>query len=615
MDELSRLIDWANQNEGLLQALAMLGGIAAVLVSIRRQRSEASARSQAEQPVPSLLVVRPVIEEREALAPIISGFGGELEDVEGALVAAFSDADDAARAALRVQAHLEAEKAPEREILLVERSSEIPGERPEHRGAVRATIGIRRALRDATDLRVRERGPSGVPFVVRATTPLDLARPWVLPIVGACFLAAGLLWLAAEDDSRFAGFSGPAIAVFPFENLSGDPEQDLLARGLVEDLTTRLARWRHFPIMGRSSIVEIATREPDARFNVGLGAELGADYFVEGSVRRSSDVLRISAKLVEVRSGRHVWSGAYDRPYASLLEIQDEISQAIAATLVSNLDELEARLASRSNPEDLDAWGNTQRGWWHFYRETPEDNKLAREFFERAIAQDGSWGQPHAGVSLTHYKDRAHLWTDNPGRSLDRMISSAQRAIELDGTDAAAHHALGHAYSMSGLTGRMIGAFSRSVELNPSDPMANNCLGAHLGHVGELDQAVDHLRRALALSPQDPRAALFLFNLASAYFGAGEYPKALDWAERSLTRQPSANAYQIVAASLAHLGRIEEAESALAELTRLRPGLSPAAIRHYYAAADPGHAARLIEGLQLAGWVPPEDDKGVYPQM
>ena len=176
--------------------------------------------------------------------------------------------------------------------------------------------------------------------------------------------------------------------------------------------------------------------------------------------------------------------------------------------------------------------------------------------------------------------------------------------------DAAAHHALGHAYAMSGRTDRMIGAFARGVELNPSDAMANNCLGAHLGQIGELDRAVEHLNRARALSPLDPRMVTFQFNLASAYFAAEHYIEALEWAERSLSQRPGAAAYQISVASLALLGRIDEAQAALEELLRLRPDLSPAAIEQFYSAADPELAMRLIEALMLAGWEPPETDVG-----
>ncbi len=412
------------------------------------------------------------------------------------------------------------------------------------------------------------------------------------------------------------GFSAPAIAVIPFDNLSDADDPDLFAAGLVEDLTTRLARFGSFPVIARNSAFEIAARAQGLPLDIAeVGEELGARYVVEGSVRRVEDRVRITAQLIDSLSGRHVWAESYDEPYRELLALQENISRSIAAALVSNLEDFEGREAAGQDPEDLGAWSNTQRGWWHYYRETREDNAEARRFFERAIEQEPTWAQPHAGLALTHYKDRAHLWSESPGRSLDGLIDAAQRAVALGASDNAAHHALGHAYAMSGRTGRMIGAFTRGVELNPSDAMANNCLGAHLGQVGKTDEAVEHLNRALALSPQDPRAGTFLFNLASAHFAAGNYEAALERAEASLARMPSANAYQVAAASLAHLGRLDEARDALGELVRLRPDGTPEAIRHYYAVAKPDLVERMVEGLMLAGWDPPDTAAKVYPTM
>jgi len=445
-------------------------------------------------------------------------------------------------------------------------------------------------------------------------------RALVAAVVAATGLAAFALWWSAwpraPTHGTIAGFAAPAIAVLPFDDLSNDRDQDLFAAGLVEDLTTRLARWGDFPVIARNSVFEIASRTPSVPLDIEeVGRQLGARYVVEGSVRLVDEQVRITVQLIDALSGRHVWANAYDRPYQELLALQEEISRSVASTMVSSLADFEGREARQRDPEDLDAWSNTQRGWWHFYRETREDNAVARSFFERAIEQEPLWGKPHAGLALTHYKDRAHLWTRFPGLSLDSLIASAERAVALDETDAAAHHALGHAYAMSGKTSRMIGAFERGVELNPSDAMANNCLGAHLGLVGDLDRAVEHLNRAVALSPQDPRSATFLFNLASAHFAAGRYADALEWAEKSLSQQPGANASEIAVASLALLGRIDEARDALGELLRLRPDLSPAAVKQFYKAANPDLAARLIEGLELAGWDPPKDVGGVYPQM
>ncbi len=586
---------------------------------------------------------------RALLGARARAYGGEVVDENGdELVLSFASAVDAVNCALAVQAEGIGDDAALRigihvgDVLFeggrvygdgVNLAARVRPFAPE--GGVCVSDEVEHALRNQPNV---ELTPLGTPALKNVDRPVPLFavagdalppaprrwRPARRTLLVGVAVAAGIaaLGLARLQSSRapgsgaIPGFTAPAIAVLPFDNLSDGTDPELFAAGLVEDLTTRLARWGRFPVIARNSVFEVASRTPGVPLDVaGVGEELGARYVVEGSVRRVDDQVRITVQLIDAETGHHVWAEHYDEPYESLLSLQEAMSRSVAAALVSSLDEFEARQALQEDPESLDAWRNTQRGWWLYYRETPEDNAEARRFFERAIEQEPLWAPPHAGLALTHYKDRAHLWSASPGRSLDGLIASAERAVALGSGEPAAHHALGHAYAMSGKTSRMIGAFARGVELNPSDAMANNCLGAHLGHVGELDRAVEHLTRALALSPRDPRSATFLFNLASAHFATERYEEALRWAEASLARRPNANASQVAAASLALLGRLDEARDALVELLRLRPELSPAAIAHYYAVADPDLAIRLVEGLELAGWDPPEAVGKVFPQM
>ena len=579
---------------------------------------------------------------RAVLEARARGYGGEVVDENGdELVLSFASAVDAVNCALAVQAEA-GDGLPLRigihvgDVLF--KDGRVYGDgvnlaarvRPfAEPGGICVSDEVEHAIRSHPNIEVVALGAPALKNVDRSVQ-LFAVRGEALPpprprtvqrhrrfvvaaVVAVAVLAAVAVWWfglpRAPGRGMIAGFGAPAIAVLPFDNLGDDADRDLFAAGLVEDLTTRLASWGDFPVIARNSVFEIASRNPGRPLDITeVGRELGARYVVEGSVRRADDQLRVTVQLIDALSGHHVWAKSYDQTYQELLALQDEISRSIASTLVSSLTDFEGREALRRAPDDLDAWSNTQRGLWHYYRETREDNAKARAFFERAIEQEPLWGRPHAGLALTHYKDRAHLWTGLPRLSMDALIASAQRAVTLDEMDAVAHHALGHAYAMSGRTDRMIGAFARGVELNPSDAMANNCLGAHLGYIGELDRAVEHLNRARALSPLDPRMAAFLFNLASAYFAVERYADALEWSERSLSQRPAADAYQIAVASLALLGRIEEAQAPLAELLRLRPDLSPRAIEQFYAAADPELPMRLIEGLELAGWELPETD-------
>ena len=587
---------------------------------------------------------------RDVLRPLAQRYGGEVVDENGdELVLSFTSAVDAVNCALAVQAEGLGDADVELRIgihmgeVLFEqgrvygdsvnlasrvRPFAAPGgicvsDEVEH--AIHSQPNVEVVSLGTPDLKNVDRpvqlyAVHGEPLPPRTRSVRRASRLKVAAVAVGAVLAALVGWwigsLRGPERGMIPGFVAPAIAVLPFDNMSDDTDQELFAAGLVEDLTTRLASWREFPVIARNSVFEVAARNAGAPLDVAdVGAELGARYVVEGSVRRQGDRLRVVVQLIDALTGHHVWAQTYDQTYGNLLDLQDDISRAIASAMVPRLAQFEGRQALQQEPEDLDAWRNTQRGWWHYYRETREDNAEARAFFERAIEQEPRWGQPHAGLALTHYKDRAHLWTRFPGLSLDALIVSAERAVALDAMDASAHHAMDHAYAMSGKTDRMLAAFAQGVELNPSDAMANNCFGAHLGQVGDVDRAVEHLNRARALSPRDPRTGTFLFNLSVAYFAVEEYAPALDWAERSLSQLPGPDAYQIVAASLALLGRFEGAQASLEELLRLSPDLSPAAVGHLYSAGKPDLAERLIEGLKLAGWKPAETDGGVFLRM
>jgi tetratricopeptide (TPR) repeat protein len=267
------------------------------------------------------------------------------------------------------------------------------------------------------------------------------------------------------------------------------------------------------------------------------------------------------------------------------------------------------------DPRNLDAWAHAQRGWWHYNQETREDNAQARASFLRAIEREPHWGWPHAGLALSHFKDASRGWTDTPEESIAALVQAAERAVALDDRDGAAHHALGHAYAMSEQPDKMIASFELGAELNPSDAMATKCLGAHLAIVGRSEEAIHHLNRAIAISPRDPWMFGFLLNMSWAHFAARDYGEALEWAERSIQQRPNPAAYQVVVASLAHLGRLDVAKASLDELLRLQPDLSIEGLEQFFASADPDFPRRLVSGLQQAGWKPPRRKRGPFFKM
>ena len=198
------------------------------------------------------------------------------------------------------------------------------------------------------------------------------------------------------DPLTVPGFEGrPAIAVLPFDNLSGDPEQEYFADGIAEDLITRLSASRWFPVIARNSSFTYKGKAVDVKQ---VGRELGVRYVVEGSVRKAEDRIRISAQLIDATTGAHVWAETYDRELRDIFGLQDEITQAIVTSMHPELERLEQERAVRRDPVTLDAWDCILRGWWHLWNYTEGGILAAQRSFERAIELDP--------VSYTHL--RAH---------------------------------------------------------------------------------------------------------------------------------------------------------------------------------------------------------------
>jgi adenylate cyclase len=404
----------------------------------------------------------------------------------------------------------------------------------------------------------------------RMTSPVAAAAIALLVLV-----IAGGWWLygpTAGVRLPPADFTGrPAIAVLPFENPGGGSAQALFADGLAEDLITRLASWRSFPVIAKGS-----SFDPELPTDIQrIGRELGARYVVEGSVREADDRVRVVVQLVDATSGRQVWANQYDRDFSDVLALQGEISEAIVGAMNPALLDSEIERAMRQDPQSLDAWNAAMRGWWHFDQFTQAGMEEARKLFERAIELDPQWGQGYAGLALTHFWQGVSGWSESPEQSFEALLEAAQKAVALDELGAEAHHALGHAFASTGQTDRMIGAFEEGAALNPSHHMTNNCYGYHLAMLGRAEEAIDSLTRAMALSPRDPLAFAPQVGMASAYFAAADYERAL--------------------------GDLERARRIMEEAEQLAP-ITMENFSAFYGIATPDFQERMIAGLRLAGW-------------
>jgi TolB-like protein len=407
--------------------------------------------------------------------------------------------------------------------------------------------------------------------------------------------------LPGMEDLTVPGFAGrPAIAVLPFDNLSGDPEQTYFSDGIAEDLITRLSSWRWFPVIARNSTFVYKGKTVDIRR---VSRELGARYVVEGSVRKVGDRVRISAQLIDATTGHHVWAERYDRELKDIFALQDEITEAIAAAMNPELLQFETERTVRREPSNLDAWECAHRGWWHLFQRTEDRNAKARSFYEEAIRLDPQFVWAHYGLAVTHLNDLLDGVAESPDRSVAEIVKAARTCIALDDKDPFGHVALGLAYSLTGQRAEMLAALRLAVQLNPSLASGYRWLGLYLAMVGESDEAIAALERGMRLSPQDPQMWHFLFGMALAYSAAGRSEDGVRWAQRSLQRRPSSvGAYALLAVNLTRLDRLEEARMAGREILRLNPAFSLASMKRLLSAADPAFVEGTIADLRRAGF-------------
>ena len=403
---------------------------------------------------------------------------------------------------------------------------------------------------------------------------------------------------AGPAELSVPGFAGRhAIAVLPFDNLSGDPEQEYFADGLAEDLLTRLSAFREFPVIARNSSFVYKGKAVDLK---AVSRELGVRYVVEGSVRKAGGRVRVTAQLIDATSGHHVWAERYDRQLSDLFALQDDITEKIVASLVPALTRVEIRRAVRQPPQNLDAWDCVQRGLWHLLQYSRDDNVEAQAWARRAIELHPDSSAAFTILAFSHLFEVVYQWSESPARSREEAVCAAEKSVALDESDPNAHFALGFASSLAGQHERAMAALQRAIELNPSSALAHWALGAALTPCGCPDSAIPLIEKAIRLSPHDPWMHEFLFNIAAAHFAAERYEEAVTFAKRSLqSRSEQPGAHRLLAASYGHLGRTGEARAALDALLRLAPDLSAAQLRVFL---PPALVERYVEGLRKAGW-------------
>jgi len=389
----------------------------------------------------------------------------------------------------------------------------------------------------------------------------------------------------------------PSVAVLPFQNISGDPEQEVFADGMVEDITTALSKLRWFFVIARNSSLAYKGRAVDVKQ---VGRELGVRYVLEGSVRRGGTRLRITAQLVEAETGNHVWAERYDRDIGDIFAVQDEITERVVAAIEPELYAAENIRSERKPPESLDAWECVIRALSAIGLGTRETNTEAERLCRRAIAISPRYGQAHSLLSWALL--RSTMWAGDLPKLAPEISAEAQTALALDERDPWAHLAQGNLFNRLHRSAEAERELRRGLELNPNFALAHALLGASLAARGSHQAGIDSARHASRLSPNDRSVSMFAsMALMAAHVGAGSYAECVSWARLMTETHPEHLAGHIyLTAALAILGEMTEATDALAPLLRLRPELSLAWMRQNLPPTGK-LAERIDEALRRVG--------------
>ena len=392
----------------------------------------------------------------------------------------------------------------------------------------------------------------------------------------------------------------PSLAVLPFTNMSGDPEQEFVSDGIAEDVITALSHYPSLFVIARNSTFTYKGQSVDVKQ---VGRELGVRYVLEGSVRKAGNRIRVTAQLIEAETGNHVWAERYDRDLADIFAVQDEITQALTTALTPAIADAELRRAIRKPPGSLDAWAAYQRGLWHLSKANPDDDTIAQNFFRQAIDLDSAFAPGYSALALAELQAAAVYQK----LTLDEAQSSAEvlarRAVSLDGADAEARSCLGWALQARGeLEGALV-EIERALAMSPNLAVAHWQRGATLIFLGQPMKGLEALETCIRLDPRDPFMSVRLLHIACGLYFAREYERVIVASKRLIHSYPDfPMIYRWPAAALGQLGRAAEAKEWLDKAISHAPAAFKMYVHNRVPWFRPEDHAHLVEGLRKAGW-------------
>ncbi len=390
----------------------------------------------------------------------------------------------------------------------------------------------------------------------------------------------------------------PSIAALPFANLSGDPEQEYFADGMVEEIITALARVRWLFVIARNSTFSYKGRAIDAKQ---IGRELGVRYLLEGSVRKSSNRVRITAQLIDATNGVHLWADRFDGSLEEVFELQDKVAISVAGVIEPTLRQAEIERARRKRPDNLDAYDLYLRALPHVFTAMPEDGNKALPLLVKAVELEPDFAAAHAIIAWCH--EQQYLRGGLQEETRNAALRHARHAIATGSDDAVALATAGFVIAAAGRDYETaLTAFDRSFALSHSSALALGFSSIVHAWMGDETIAVEHANRALRLGPFDPLIYVPYLGLAYAHFAAGRFEEAAAAARLASQSNPRFTVpHMLYAAALAMLNRREGAGTAVEQLLELQPGVTVATAILSARCVNPKHIAALENALRRAG--------------
>lgn len=411
---------------------------------------------------------------------------------------------------------------------------------------------------------------------------------------------------AADEDEGYENRAlatvahKPSLAVLPFANLNHDPDEDVFADGIAEDITTALSKNRWLTVIARNPAFAFRGSREGIRT---IGAKLNADYLVTGSLRKAGTRFRITVQVVDADTEQGVWSERFDRDKVDIFDLQDEISELVAARIEAELGLNEQKKAERRPRKNLGAWDLYQLGAAEFYKFTRESNLKSQEQLRQAIALDPALASAHSRLAYAIVLSMVYFDAPPDEAKMDEALAAAGRAIQLDDQDANSYFTMGRVRLARREYDLAIDALQYALELNPCLAVAYCGLGDSLAYEGRLDQAMEQFDMAIRLSPHDPFRWAFYSYRSLAHLFREEFEEAASWARKAV-QIPNAQywAKAHLVAALGYLGDEKQAGTAVKDLLHTKPEFTlDYAREHLFYIKRSDQMETYIEGLRKAG--------------